>query len=133
MGKEVMDWDRHDESCQAGFAAAAAHVEGFMQEPPATGEEGSWRILAANAYFAYCKAAHEAPMHLEDIPPDTLRAWEAFARHCANMMDYDPAEGDDGGLEEHESYWTEWAGRKKAEASMPQQVAAAQRPTEDSA
>jgi hypothetical protein len=127
QGGDFPEWQDLDEAQQAGFAAAAKHAEDFFSGDP---EEGcSWRMLASNCYWQFCRAAGEQPLEIDLVPADTLRAWEAFGRHANNMMDFDPAEETEG-TEKHEVYWNEWAAAKKAAAGVPQQ-AEAQRPIQE--
>lgn len=127
---QMPPWEGLDSSNQAGYIHAAAWVENFLGGDLEEG--GSWKTAAANCYFQFCKAANETPLAIEIVPPQCLRAWEAFVRHAANMMDYDPS--DDGlGVEGHELYWAEWAARKQQEATMPQSQVDAQRPQQGDA
>lgn len=128
QGGTAPEWEKLDESLQHGFVAAAGFVEGFLSGE--RDEGGSWKALAAQCYLEYCKAAAETPQALEAIPPDTLLAWEAFARHASNMMDMDETDAGEGAVS-HEEYWNEWAKNRKAQSTMPQQQVEAQRPIEE--
>jgi hypothetical protein len=129
QGGAFPDWAELDESLQAGFVAAAAHAADFLAGEEQEGH--TWKMLGANCYWQFCKAAAETPLEMERIPADTLRAWEAFARHASNMMVFDPNDDIDGGVEGHELYWKQWAADKKARSQMTEQQAAAQRPIEE--
>lgn len=128
QGGTPPEWDRLDESLQAGFVQAAKFAEDYLSGDQ---EEGvGYRMFGLNCYWQFCRAAGETPLEQELVPPDAARAWEAFARHANNMMDFDGSE-EPAGLEPHEAYWTDWAAAKKAAAGMPQQQADALPPREE--
>ena len=122
------EWNDLDESYQEGFVAAAKFAEDFLggENEGASG----YRMFGLNCYWQFCRAAGETPLEQDLVPADTVRAWEAFARHANNMLDFD-ASTEEEGLEPHEAYWSDWAAAKKAAAGMPQPQADALPPIEE--
>jgi hypothetical protein len=106
-GQQLPEWERLSEVIQDFWLRVAQVAIAMIEEA----QELRWVDLAAELFRALAKPQCEAAG--VDVPvfqgqnARARFAWEATARHLANLIDAEP--GDIGGLDELERKWRGWA------------------------